>query len=38
MSASRLHSTRVAQPVTGIGDSSQRKSGRETLRKISISA
>ena len=34
MSASRLHSTRVARLVTVKVDSSHRKSGRKTLRDI----
>ena len=35
MSASRLHSTRVARLVTAKFDSSDGKSGHETLRNIS---
>ena len=35
---SRLHSTRVARLVMAKVDSSHRKSGRKTLRNISISA
>ena len=35
MSASRLHSTQVARLVTAKVDSSDWKSGRETLRNIS---
>ena len=35
MSACRLHSTRVARLVTAKVDSSELKSGRETLRNIS---
>ena len=38
MSASRLLSTRVARLVTAKVDSSDRKSGRKTLRKMSIFA
>ena len=38
MSASRLHSTRVARLVTVIVDSFHRKSGRKTLRNISVYA
>ena len=36
MSVSRLHSTRVARLVMAKVDSSQRKSGRKTLRDISL--
>ena len=38
MSASRLHSTRAARIVTAKVDSCHRKSGRKTLRNISLSA
>ena len=38
MSVSQLHSTRVARLVTAKVDSFQRKSGRKTLRDISLYA
>ena len=38
MSASRLHSTRVARFVTAKVDSSHLKSGRKTLKNISLYA
>ena len=38
MSANRFHSTRVARLVMPKVDSSHRKSGRKTLRNISLAA
>ena len=38
MLVSRLHSTQVARLITVIVDASHRKSGRKTLRNISVCA